>query len=1367
MSHFALRLSTLLLSAILALCWTTSTFAAVTGEGTDIEFGGPGDGPGQFLALKDMTFDQQNTLYTLEGGDWSDQTRTAPGNYRVQKFDDTGKFLAQFSVRDETLVTVRGDGQKQDRNDPQRIAVDSKGNIYVTQPQAGFVQQFDNTGKLVKTHEIPHALGITTWTRNGKEVIAVISSWWERNQNNGGDQVYLIDPATGTLAEPVKLEKAAPGCIDVAARDGKLYILAEVNQLYIFDENGKLLKVVGGRTYKRIADGSELQHSVAVDSQGNIYAEAWGQMICFDPDITGVMLRENRFAWNNNWSPHGAYLFFTIDQKDRLWAGVTGISKGDRGNGDHIRPCVVRTRTDYYKNTKPQSTLLMGLDAVVAPVGLVYNIAYDLAPITLNFQIKAGFRQVRDVTMQYVVYDAYKNAVAKGQYQYTLEDGKATEQSITFTPPKYGWYTVECAMTAQGKLLMSVGTHVGVTPKFAGMPVLAEGEALGGWNDIPRLAFAGLGIHRIHSETPDAEFDKMIQLAEKYGIVLMVQVNEKDCTADGMRALVTKYKGRVKYWEIINEPNFSMSPERYAEILKLVYPIIHEVDPQAKVMGPTVCGINLDWNERVFKAGGNKCLDIVSIHDYEGNESMDPEHWRWKITQLREIMKRYGIEQMPIWQTERGFPAVRANTLLSGGQALRVTLQRDVMETLGIPSEHNHYYYMNEAGYGDYPSFLWSNSGPHASVLALRTRQAMIRERKYQGTIDFGPTGNKLFLGLRYDGADGSTITLRQYGADHDLPITLNVTGATLEVVDSFGNSQLLPVKKGQVTVTVPVLPVYLRLAKGQQVTVPGINFGRNLAPDATFAYTGKTKSDMAILTDGLYQNPHGSDPWGTYWSGELPEPKELEITFPQPRAVSKMLVFSNRADNPHSTLLDFDVQAFDGKKWVTVKEVRTPCPETDAVRTSGSVATMWYMDQNMAVVEFPVVTTSKLRIVALRTTQGFMADVKATDLVNWIPGGKSLHLREIEIYGPDAPVSVSAKLPTDTVDTAFTSMPITVTVKNSTKKAMQGSVKLTLPEGWTTNPAALPVKVGKGADAAVKAELIAPTNMPAGRISILVSLVDAKGKVLDYTRLVLAVKAPVQLTTKMPSALNAQQQPMTIDVKNLTDKPVSGTVSVTMSGADNAPAPVQAEFAAIPAGGSKTVDVLVPGLQLTEAAWKATYAVTVNNLITTAEQQFAAMRLWQVVGPFPMEFDTAFPPEKGVDVAKSVALPDGKQVNWKPVSSDANGFVNLNAAFTANENVCAYAVVYVKSPTARKATFSAGSDDGIKAWLNGKEVVSNNTSRGAAPGQEQVAVDLKAGWNEVLLKITQGNGGWGYYFDFLTPDAQLMTDLVYKPTRD
>ena len=59
------------------------------------------------------------------------------GNNRVQKFDSTGVYLAQWG----SIGT--GDGQF---FEPQKIAVDSAGNVFVTENNNFRVQKFTDTG---------------------------------------------------------------------------------------------------------------------------------------------------------------------------------------------------------------------------------------------------------------------------------------------------------------------------------------------------------------------------------------------------------------------------------------------------------------------------------------------------------------------------------------------------------------------------------------------------------------------------------------------------------------------------------------------------------------------------------------------------------------------------------------------------------------------------------------------------------------------------------------------------------------------------------------------------------------------------------------------------------------------------------------------------------------------------------------------------------------------------------------------------------------------------------------------------------------------------------------------------------------------
>lgn len=1005
-----------------------------------------------------------------------------------------------------------------------------------------------------------------------------------------------------------------------------------------------------------------------------------------------------------------------------------------------------------------------------------YNISYDTSKVAFDFVVKPETRRVREITVSYHLYDMYKTLLAEGRFTQTLYDCVEARKTITITPPRFGWYTLSCDVSSRGQHLTGVAAFLGVTPQYAGMPVLAEGESQGGWNDIPRTAFTGLKIHRTNTNLSFEQLDELVRQSRLYGVRLLVQFeNINTVKPDHVRAYVTHFKGLVKYWEVMNEPNFTYkTPAEYVAMLQEVSGIIKEIDPQAQVVGPDVCGVNLDWYQKFYEAGGGKYVDILSVHDYEGHESIDPWHWLWKFGKLREIMTQHGDGNKQIWQTERAVGGLRAQEYLGGAQAVRITMRYDVCEALGIPNEQNIHYYLNEGGYHDVPTYIWSASGPHPAALAMRTRTALTQNKKFTGTLDFGPTGNKIYFGLRFSGDTGSTILLRNHGTlDQTLELGLT-SGKSVTLMDSFGNAKTLRPRRGKITVAVPALPVYLLLEKGQDIVVPKIDFGNNLAAHATFTFTGASASDPATLVNGIFETQHPDNPYKTFWAGKLGDATpSLEIDLGAPRPVSKMIIYSVRADNPFCTLLDYDLQYWNGQKWVTIDKVRTPCPPSDLVTSSDSVVNTWYNDENFFVHEFDPITTSKLRIVALRTTYGFMVDKLAVAATGWPANEQTLMLREVEIYAPKPEVELTAAM-VNTVKSETTGRePLALLVKNSGKTAFSGKVRVTVPEGWGLYPATLAVKVAAGEMQSLKTELLPPENLPVGYVPVTITLYDTLNQPVDSYYASLTVAPPVRIEPQLPATLNGAEQPVSVRVSNLTDQPVSGTLTMTAVGTGTGVrGPLELAFGPIEPRKAAVVTYTVPLMKLGEKmAWQLNYTATVNHLMLSVEQEVPAMRPWQAAGPFPNEqgegFDAIYAPEQGVDLRKSVEMPDGATTNWKLTPNNPDGLVNLSAFFRPNENVCAYAVVYVLSPSDRAATLSAGSDDGIKTWLNGKLVISNNAARGAAPGQEKVAVNLKSGWNEVLVKITQGVGGWGFYSDFLDANGAPMSDLVYSGSKD
>lgn len=155
----------------------------------------------------------------------------------------------------------------------------------------------------------------------------------------------------------------------------------------------------------------------------------------------------------------------------------------------------------------------------------------------------------------------------------------------------------------------------------------------------------------------------------------------------------------------------------------------------------------------------------------------------------------------------------------------------------------------------------------------------------------------------------------------------------------------------------------------------------------------------------------------------------------------------------------------------------------------------------------------------------------------------------------------------------------------------------------------------------------------------------------------------------------------------------------------------------------------------------------------------------WYVSGPYMQKdkrgqdlMDVPFPPED----AKA------KGVLWRepaPTADPAMAWaVDLNATSAlAGDMRAAYLRTRVYSPAAQPARLEVGSDDGIKAWLNGECVHTNNALRGCTPSADAIEVKLKEGWNDLLLKITNDGGGWFGAARFRSPSGEHLEGVYAR----
>jgi len=124
-----------------------------------------------------------------------------------------------------------------------------------------------------------------------------------------------------------------------------------------------------------------------------------------------------------------------------------------------------------------------------------------------------------------------------------------------------------------------------------------------------------------------------------------------------VETIATRYKGRIKEYEIWNEPNskgfYSGSIPQLVRVAEAAYTTIKRVDPSALVTSPPVAGDNLNWFEDYLKAGGGKYADVIGHHFYVNPDP--PEEMVPLIKRVREIMERNGVGHKVLWDTETGW----------------------------------------------------------------------------------------------------------------------------------------------------------------------------------------------------------------------------------------------------------------------------------------------------------------------------------------------------------------------------------------------------------------------------------------------------------------------------------------------------------------------------------------------------------------------------------------------------------------------------------------------------------------------------------------------------------------------------------------
>ena len=136
---------------------------------------------------------------------------------------------------------------------------------------------------------------------------------------------------------------------------------------------------------------------------------------------------------------------------------------------------------------------------------------------------------------------------------------------------------------------------------------------------------------------------------------LQICLPKLDDWRDYCHALFEHCKGKIQYYECMNEPNLYLTPEEYVPYLKIAHEEARKVDPSIRIVG--ICstgdlgGRLGDFIEKCGKLGAFQYCDAISFHPYSAQMDNFAVSAETQIAEIKEILKKYGYTG-PLWNSE-------------------------------------------------------------------------------------------------------------------------------------------------------------------------------------------------------------------------------------------------------------------------------------------------------------------------------------------------------------------------------------------------------------------------------------------------------------------------------------------------------------------------------------------------------------------------------------------------------------------------------------------------------------------------------------------------------------------------------------------
>lgn len=287
---------------------------------------------------------------------------------------------------------------------------------------------------------------------------------------------------------------------------------------------------------------------------------------------------------------------------------------------------------------------------------------------------------------------------------------------------------------------------------------------------------------------------------------------------DVAKVYTESYTNSVHYYQITWEPNYPWgykgTDEQLVKIYEIAYAALHEVDPDAQVLGVTLSGgftkNSLETHAALFKKGLGKYIDGISLHAYKKT----PDNADMQIRMFKEMVKSSAGKDFPIYITEQGCPTYE-DMNKEQGQAESILWNNLISLGEGIEFNMTFYItdYSTEPGYGFYynldPSrkFGTAVTSPKPVVPAYAAMTYLLDGYTSAGAIEW--LGETIY-GYAYE-LDKEVILALWNTEDEPCKVTLPVGVENVEMFDWMGNIITANIKEKILSVTLTKQPLYIR----------------------------------------------------------------------------------------------------------------------------------------------------------------------------------------------------------------------------------------------------------------------------------------------------------------------------------------------------------------------------------------------------------------------------------------------------------------------------------------------------------------------------------------------------------------------------